>query len=90
MRILSFLSSLLVLLVYVVLMRRDTAWGLLAPRGGMVMLAVSLAIANVFIWMSTDAHRALSTQFQLAAAGWIWILVQGGSITYLWLHAAGR
>lgn len=66
-------------------MRRDPTWGPLAPRGGMVMIAVSLAITNAFICFSSDAQRALSTRFQLATAGWIWLLVQGGSITWLCL-----
>lgn len=86
MKILAIIASAIVLLIYVPLMHGNPTWGLFHPRGGMVMLAVSLIIANVAIWLSTQIDRPLSTRFQLAAAGWIWLAVQGGCIVYL--HSA--
>lgn len=52
------------------------------------MLAISLAIANVGIWRATQPHRLLATRFQLAAAGWIWLVVQGGCLLYLYSQAS--
>lgn len=83
MKSLAIIASALVLLTYVTLMRGNPTWGFFHPRGGMVMLAVSLVIANVAIWLSTQIDRPVSTRFQLAAAGWIWLAVQGGCIVYL-------
>lgn len=83
MKSLAIIASALVLLTYVNLMRGNPTWGFFHPRGGMVMLAVSLVIANVAIWLSTQIDRPVSTRFQLAAAGWIWLAVQGGCIVYL-------
>lgn len=88
MKILGILASILLLLGYGALMRVDPAWGLLQPRGGMAMLAISLAIANVGIWLATQPHRLLATRFQLAAAGWIWPVVQGGCLLYLYSQAS--
>lgn len=84
MRQLAALASVLVLLAYVALMGADPSWGWFRPRGGLLMLALSLLIANAGIWLSLQAHRPLGTRFQFAAAGWIWLLVQGGSIGYLY------
>ncbi len=84
MKILAFFASILVLLGYLALMRVDPMWGLLHPRGGMVMLAISLAIANIGIWLSAQSHFSLSMRFQLAAAGWIWLAVQGGGLAYVY------
>lgn len=84
MKVFAVIVSVFVLLGYVALMRVDSAWGLLYPRGGMVMLALSLAIANVAIWAGMQAHRPLNTRFQIAAAGWIWIAVQSGGLAYLY------
>ncbi|MFT3762060.1 MAG: hypothetical protein QM761_05485 [Pseudoxanthomonas sp.] len=87
MKIPTTLASMLVLLGYVALMRVDPGWGLLHPRGGLVVLAVSLAIANVGVWLATQPHRSPGTRFQLAAAGWIWIAAQGGGLAYLYVKS---
>ena len=62
----------------------DQAWGLFYPRGGMAMHGVSLAIANSLIWAGAQPHRSLNMRFQLAAAGWLWLVVQGAGLTYLY------
>ena len=41
-----------------------------------------LAIPNILIFMSANEDRPVSTRFQLAAAGWIWLLVQAGLALY--------
>ena len=87
MKILSLSFSALILLGYAALMRIDTAWGLLYPRGGMIMLGISLAIANAAIWVACQSHRSLSARFQLAAAGWIWLVVQAGGTAYVYAHS---
>lgn len=44
--------------------------------------AIFLAIPNILIFMSANEDRPVSTRFQLAAAGWIWLLVQAGLALY--------
>jgi len=88
MRGLAALASLAVLAGYPLLMTRYPEFTLLSPRGGVVMQAISLLIANVGIWQARNDHLAASMRFQLAAAGWIWILVQAGAGIYLY-RAAG-
>lgn len=89
MKIFAIVVSIAVLLGYTAVMRVDPTVGLLHPRGGMVMLGVSLMIANVAIWASTQPYRSLNQRFQLAAAGWIWIVVQGGCLAYIHSQASG-
>jgi len=84
MNLLAFFISALLLLGYLTLMRIDPTWGLFYPRGGMLMLGVSLAIANLGIWLAAHSQMSLSTRFQIAVAGWIWLAVQGGSLAYLY------
>lgn len=43
---------------------------------------ILLAIPNILIFMSANEDRPVSTRFQLAAAGWIWLLVQAGLALY--------
>jgi len=76
--------SILVLLVHLALARPDPAWGLFYPRGGMAMLGVSLVIANSIIRAGAQPHRSPSMRFQLAAAGWIWLVAQGAGLAYLY------
>ena len=77
------LASLAVLAIYIVLMPLY-GFGLTQPRGGIVMLGISLAIANAMVWQSGNAQWSVAARFQLAAAGWIWILVQAGGHAYLY------
>lgn len=78
------LVSLGAMLGYLANMQTYAGWTLLQPRGGLVMLAASLAIANPMIWLSGNPDLSLNVRFQLAAAGWIWILVQAGAQVYLY------
>lgn len=89
MRLFAALASLAVLAGYLALMPLYPTFGLLEPRGGIVMLGISLAIANGLVWLSRGARWPLATRFQLAAAGWIWILVQAGAQLYLYFAAVG-
>ncbi|MFA7588220.1 MAG: hypothetical protein WCY11_18875 [Novosphingobium sp.] len=88
MRLSAALASLGVLAGYLALIPLDPAFGLLQPRGGIVMLGISLAIANGLVWLSRSARWPLATRFQLAAAGWVWIVVQAGAQLYLYIAAA--
>lgn len=88
MKIVAILVSAIVLLAYLLLMRANPAWGFFHPRGGVFMLAISLVIANAGIWLSGQTDRPLNTRFQLAAAGWIWLVVQGGCIVYFHVSEA--
>lgn len=51
-----------------------------------VMPVVSLLIANLLIYLSANEDRQASTRFQLAAAGWIWLLVQLFGALYTLYH----
>lgn len=88
-KLLAASASVLVLLGYLALMRVDPAWGLLHPRGGMAMLGLSLVFANAAIWAAIHLDRPLNFRFQLAAAGWIWIAVQGVGVAYVYSQAGG-
>lgn len=59
------------------LMRVDSAFGLLHPRGGMIMPGISMALACAAIRMTGRSSRVRepSVRFQWAAAGWIWLVV---------------
>ncbi|MBX3687947.1 hypothetical protein [Dokdonella sp.] len=88
---LALLVSALILLGYLALMRLDPlTWGWLRPRGGLAMQAISLAIANFGIHLGAQAQRSLNMRFQLAASGWIWLLVQAGGVFYLYTHWQAR
>ena len=87
MRLAAALASLAVLAAYIALIPLH-GFGLLQPRGGIVMLGISLAIANGMIWQAGDARWSVAARFQLAAAGWIWILVQAVGQAYLYWNAA--
>ncbi|ATD66232.1 hypothetical protein CNR27_01185 [Luteimonas chenhongjianii] len=89
MKLLAAAVSILVLPVYLGLARTDQAWGLFYPRGGMAMLGVSLAIANSLICAGAQPHRSLNMRFQLAAAGWLWLVVQGAGLAYLYSQMGG-
>lgn len=69
-------------------MHTGPAWGFLHPRGGMVTLAISLAMVNAESWFSTQQDQAQNIRFQLAAAGWIRLVVQSGSMAYLYLASS--
>ncbi len=86
MRLAAALASLAVLALYLVLMPLY-GFGLTQPRGGIVMLGISLALANGMIWQSGNVQWSAATRFQLAVAGWIWILVQAGAQAYLYWAA---
>lgn len=88
MKLSALVAAALCLLAYLALMRAHPAWGLLQPRGGLVMLGLSLAAAVGAIVVSTDADRPLNTRFQLAAAGWIWLGVQALALAYLLVAGA--
>lgn len=88
MRLAAALASLAVVAGYfILLMPAVPGFGLLQPRGGVVMLGLSLLIANALIWQAGNARWNTSARFQLAAAGWIWILVQGGAQVYMYRMA---
>lgn len=76
-------ASALVLLLYAALVYRSTEFGLLWPRGGALTLGLSLGLANAAVWASRQAHRSVSLRFQLAVAGWIWLLLQLAAMVYL-------
>ena len=80
--------SVLILLGYAAVMHVDPDWGFLRPRGGMVMLGISLVVANAAIRASCQSHREPKTRFQLGAAGWIWLVVQAGATVYAYCMAA--
>lgn len=84
MRLAAALASLAVIAGYFVLMTVYPGFGLLQPRGGVVMLGISLLIANAMIWQAGNPRWSLAARFQLGAAGWIWILVQGGAQVYMY------
>lgn len=88
MRLIAALASLAVIAGYPLLMIRYPEFTLLSPRGGVVMQAISLVIANVGIWQAGNERLGASMRFQCAAAGWIWILVQAGGGIYMY-QAAG-
>ena len=88
MRLAAALASLAVVAGYVLfLMPAYPGFGFLQPRGGVVMLGLSLLIANAMVWQAGNARWSASARFQLAVAGWIWILVQGGGQLYMLLAA---
>lgn len=84
MRLAATLASLAVLAGYLVLMTRYPEFTLTSPRGGIVVLGISLLIANTGIWLAGRQEVSANMRFQMAAAGWIWILVQGGAQVYLY------
>ena len=87
MKILAVFASVAVLVAYRALMQADPRWQYFEPRGGMAMLAFSLLLANLAIWMGARGHRPLSERFQWVVAGWIWILVQMFGTLYAIAHA---
>lgn len=89
MRLLAALASVVVLAGYPLLMTRYPDFTLLSPRGGLVMQAISLLIANIGIWQARNEQLPAGVRFQCAAAGWIWIMVQGSAGVYLYRAAGG-
>lgn len=77
------LVSASVLVLYAVLACKSPLFDLLSPRGGAATLGFSLFLANVAVWVAQQSHRSLSERFQLAMAGWIWLLVQLGGTLYV-------
>lgn len=82
-RLLAALTSTVILALYLLLASRSPQFTFLSPRGGVVTLAISLLIANAGIGSSQQPHRDVSMRFQLLFAGWLWLLVQLGAMTYL-------
>lgn len=76
--------SVLVLVLYGLLVSNSPAFGWLFPRGGAASLGVSLLLTNAAVWVSQQPSRTASERFQLVLAGWTWLLVQFGSIYYLY------
>jgi hypothetical protein len=87
-RLMTPVVSLVALALYVVLTTRSSLFTLFSPRGGIVSLGISLAMANVAVWLSHQRHRPVSQRFQFFAAAWIWILVQLGGILYYLIDPA--
>ena len=77
------LVSTLVLILYGLLAYKSSDFTLLSPRGGILMLGISLVLANAAVWASQQRDRALATHFQLVVVGWIGLAVQLGSVCYL-------
>lgn len=82
-RFLAAITTAVILTLYLLLARRNPSFTLLTPRGGIVGLGISLLIANAALWFAQQPDRAVSARFQIAAAGWIWLLVQLGALVYL-------
>jgi hypothetical protein len=88
MRLAAGATALLVLAVDALLVHREPAsFGWLYPRGGMVTLAISLALAYGAIHAAGDAHRTARQKFEWSVAGWLWLLVQAGASLWYWLAA---
>lgn len=83
MRIAAALVSLGVLAGFLLLIPLYPGFSLFQPRGGILTLGISLAMANAAVWLAGQTDRSLHARFQLAVAGWIWILVQAGAQVYL-------
>lgn len=75
------------ILGYLALMQVDPRYGLLQPRGGLLTLCISFAIAWAGILAASREDLPLDRRFQFAAAAWIWLLVQSVGIGYLYWRA---
>lgn len=89
MRLAALVFSLIVLVLEALLIQRDPLITMLGPRGGVVTLGLSLVFANVLVWLSQQPDRTVQQRFQVAAAGWIWLLVQGGAAGHALYQAPG-
>lgn len=83
MRLTAALAGLAIALSYLALVQLSPMYTLLGTRGGIVTLTLSMCLANVLIWLAGDPERSVRRRFELAAAGWLWILVQAGIQIYL-------
>ncbi len=86
MRYTALVVSLFVALLNMHLAATRPFHSLLTTRRGIGMpwleQLILLAIPNTLIFLSASEDHTASTRFQLAAAGWIWILVQAGVALY--------
>lgn len=89
MKYLAIALAALILLGYAALAHASPHFGLFHPRGGAATLGISLLAAIGAIWVASQPGREPAMRLQLAAAGWIWLLVQAGAIAYLRAHAVG-
>lgn len=72
---------------YVALMRAaPETFGWTYPRGGFPVLMISLLAANGALWCAARCDFTLHRRFQLAAAAWIWLLVQAGTMAWLYTY----
>ena len=83
MKLAAALISILVLVLFGVLAEKSLVFNWFSPRGGVFTLGLSLLVANVGIWLSQQPDRSVNERFQLAAAAWMWLLVQLGAMIYL-------
>ena len=75
------------ILGYLALMQVEPRYGLLQPRGGLLTLCISFAIAWVGLLAAGREDLPLDRRFQYAAAAWIWLPVQSVGIGYLYWRA---
>ena len=78
------------ILGYLALMQVDPRYGLLQPRGGLLTLCISFAIAWVGLLAAGREDLPLDRRFQYAAAAWIWLLVQSFGLGYIYWNAVSR
>ena len=83
-RILAALAALAIAVSYLLLIPLSPIYSLFGPRGGIVSLGISLCLANVLVWLGGSPGFSARTRFELAVAGWIWILV--GMCLQAYLH----
>ena len=72
---------------YLALMQVEPRYGLLQPRGGLLTLGISFAIAWAGLLAAGRDDLPLERRFQFAAAAWIWLLVQSFGIGYIYWSA---
>lgn len=88
MRLLAAAITVAILVGYLALMRMaPEVFGWLYPRGGFPILTFSLLAANAALWAATRFDFTLRQKFQLVAAAWIWLLVQGGAMAWMCVWA---
>ena len=78
------------ILGYLALTQVDARYSLLQPRGGLLTLGISFAIAWAGIHLATRGDLPLDRRFQYAAAAWIWLLVQSFGLGYIYWDAVSR
>ncbi|MBC6941255.1 MAG: hypothetical protein DWB45_00835 [Xanthomonadales bacterium] len=85
-RLLALVVAALAVWSYLGLMRIDPRWTLTAPRGGLLLLGLTLAAANAAVWFAGSGHANVRRRIEIGIAGWIWLLVQAFGGWYLLLH----